>query len=108
MSPTISYRKNRIGINTNFADSTDTPYSSAAVIIGATNGGRDCIVLAGPTSTRTINIISGNLEGFILDSGALSSYTLNNCALHSGTLNNCTLTSGTINNFIINGGSWDS
>lgn len=75
ISPTVSYRQNKIGINTNQIDSTDTPYSNAAVIIGAGNN-KNYIVLKGTGEAAKININTGNLEGFkVNDNNIMSSNT---------------------------------
>lgn len=64
--PTISYRKNQIGINIDGVESED--YSRAIVAIGGATG-KDLIELHGLTHIATIDIDSGELKGFIFDGG---------------------------------------
>lgn len=68
-TPTISYRKNKIGINTNNIDSLSDPYSSAVLVIGAGDN-KNYIVLKGDGEIAKIDIDTGELVGFTLDGGS--------------------------------------
>lgn len=68
-TPTISYRKNKIGINTNNIDSSSDPYSSAVLVIGAGDN-KNYIVLKGDGEIAKIDIDTGELDGFIFDGGS--------------------------------------
>ena len=68
-APTISYRKNQIGININGIE--ENP--EFAVIIGATTVGETevkHIKLYSANNTATIDLDSGALEGFVIDGGS--------------------------------------
>lgn len=68
LSPTVSYRKNHLGINTNAIDNDN---SSVLVIKNASD--RELIRLEGVgdnTHNATINLITGAINGFIIDGGS--------------------------------------
>ena len=64
-APTISYRKNQIGININGIESN---HQTAAVVVGSTTG-KNLIKLYNANNTATIDLDSGALEGFVIDGG---------------------------------------
>lgn len=64
-APTISYRKNQIGININGIESN---HQTAAVVVGSTTG-KNLIKLYSANNTATIDLDSGDLEGFVIDGG---------------------------------------
>lgn len=71
-APTISYRKNQIGININNIE--ESP--EFAVVIGAATVGEtkvEHIKLQGANNTATINLDTGNLEGFKVNNGNIMS-----------------------------------
>ena len=63
--PTISYRKNHIGINT----TNPSVSPDASVTIGAYNS-RNIIYLIGDQHASTINLTTGVLNSFIIDGGS--------------------------------------
>lgn len=72
ISPTISYRQNQIGINTNNIE--ESP-EFAVVIRAATVGETkvEHIKLQSANNTATINLDTGNLEGFKVNNGNIMS-----------------------------------
>lgn len=61
-SPTISYRKNQIGININGIESN---YTDSAIVIGSTTG-KTKVKLVDANNIATINLENGTLDGFII------------------------------------------
>lgn len=64
-SPTVSYRKNQVGININLSE---IDRGNAAFIIGA-HSGKSEVVFLGVDGVSTINIDTGAIDGFIIDGG---------------------------------------
>lgn len=64
-SPTVSYRKNQVGININLSE---IDRDNAAFVIGA-HSGRSEVVFLGVGGASTINIDTGAIDGFIIDGG---------------------------------------
>lgn len=65
-SPTISYRKNQIGINVNLSNINDK--NDAIIVIGGHSGKN--MIYFGPDLAGTININDGTISGFIIDGGS--------------------------------------
>ena len=68
LMPTVSYRKNQIGIN---IDNTESQSESVVVISPTT--GKNLITLNGGNIAKTINLETGNLEGFKVNNGNIMS-----------------------------------
>ena len=65
-SPTVAYRKNYLGINTtDFSDCGDS-----VVVISEYEGKQKiCLISPSKAAYRTIDIVSGMIDGFIIDGG---------------------------------------
>lgn len=68
LMPTVSYRKNQIGIN---IDNTES-YSNSVVVIGPATE-KNLITLNGGNIPKTINLNTGNLVGFKVNNGNIVS-----------------------------------
>ena len=66
VSPTVAYRKNYLGINT-----TDFSKCGDSVVVISEYEGKQKICLISPSKAayRTIDIVSGMIDGFIIDGG---------------------------------------
>lgn len=73
--PTIAYRKNRLGINTRYVDgTTGQTYDQGDIIIGAMNNNSYLYIVQGDDMPHaSINLTTGNLEGFKVNNGNIMS-----------------------------------
>lgn len=63
--PTVSYRKNRLGINHNFSDDT-----TEGVLIVHAHGEYNKVLLVGESKVVTINLSDGSIDGAIIEGGS--------------------------------------
>ena len=70
--PTIAYRKNSLGINTRYVDgTTGQTYDQGDIIIGAMNNNSYLYIVQGDDMPHaSINLTTGDIDGFILDGGS--------------------------------------
>ena len=67
MFPTISYRPNRVGINTKRVDEFTS--NTGSIVIGAMNENSKIFILKTGQTQATIDLTTGKIDGFTLDGG---------------------------------------
>lgn len=67
MFPTVSYRPNRVGINTKRVDEFTSNIGS--IVIGAMNENSKIFILKTGQTQATVDLTTGKIDGFILDGG---------------------------------------
>ena len=71
ISPTVAYRKNHLGINTNnFSAGVGEGTANGVLYISDTEDGRRYIIFNTSSDTiRSIDIVTGEMDGFVLEGG---------------------------------------